>query len=92
MKQEKIEINVYGKVHGVWFRKYTEIEAKRLSLKGYVENKTDGSVHIIAEGASNNIETLLKWCVIGSPESDVTNVTHHFIDSKDNFTDFTIRR
>lgn len=92
MKQESIEINVYGKVQGVWFRKHTEIEAKKLMLVGYVENKMDGSVYIKAQGESAKISTLLKWCYQGAPESEVVDVKYRYCDKIETFTDFSIRR
>ena len=72
MKQ--LRIQVYGKVQGVYFRASTRLKAIELSLKGYVENKQDGSVYIEAEGTEENLSIFLDWCKNGPPEADVREI------------------
>jgi acylphosphatase len=67
-------IVVKGKVQGVYFRKYTQWKAEELELSGIVRNEPDGSVYIEAEGTSENVEALVKWCHLGSPLSKVEHV------------------
>jgi acylphosphatase len=38
------KISVIGKVQGVWFRKSTQLEARKLGLTGFVSNEDDGSI------------------------------------------------
>ena len=68
------KIFVKGKVQGVWFRKYTRQAANSYDLHGFVENKTDGTVYIEAEGAEINLKLLIKWLEKGSPFSEVKEV------------------
>ena len=68
------KIFVKGKVQGVWFRKYTRQAANSYDLHGFVENKTDGTVYIEAEGAEINLKLLIKWLEKGSPLSEVKDV------------------
>jgi len=67
-------IRVYGKVQGVWFRKYTCEEALRLGLHGWVRNEPDGSVLIKAEGKEESLRELMRWCQQGPPLAAVTKV------------------
>lgn len=67
-------ILVYGKVQGVFYRKYTHKTAVQLSLTGWVRNVPDGSVEIMVEGPLKALESLEKWCYEGSPKSKVTKV------------------
>lgn len=67
-------IRVYGKVQGVWFRKFTSDEALRLGLRGWVRNEADGSVLIKAEGMEDALQELMRWCHQGPPLADVTKV------------------
>jgi acylphosphatase len=52
---------VSGKVQGVYFRRSTRVEAKRLSLRGTVRNLSDGSVEVLAQGAPAAVEALRLW-------------------------------
>ncbi|KAJ7345010.1 hypothetical protein JRQ81_000960 [Phrynocephalus forsythii] len=39
-----VDYEVFGKVQGVFFRKYTQAEGKKLGLVGWVQNTDDGTV------------------------------------------------
>ena len=43
-------ILVHGRVQGVWFRGWTVDVARALGLDGWVRNRRDGSVEILASG------------------------------------------
>lgn len=76
MKKVHYDIHVSGKVQGVWFRKYTKIEADKLGLKGFVRNEPDGKVYIEAEGEEALILDFIGWLHIGAPLSKVKNVAY----------------
>lgn len=69
-----VEINVTGKVQGVYFRKYTKEKANALGLVGWVQNQADGSVHILAYGSEQDLDELIAFCHLGSPQADVKAV------------------
>ncbi len=69
-------IQVIGKVQGVWFRKYTKDKADMLGLTGIVKNKTDGNVYIEAEGEKEIVEGFIRWLYEGSPQSNVVEVIY----------------
>jgi acylphosphatase len=85
-----VAIEVYGRVQGVWFRKYTRDQATDFDLKGFVKNRPDGSVYIEATGKDEMIEGLIKWCHSGSPLSFVENVVVHELE-KEHLIPFTIK-
>lgn len=58
-------IRIYGRVQGVGFRYYTDREARRLGIAGFVQNKPDGSVYIEAEGEEAAMELFIQWCRTG---------------------------
>jgi acylphosphatase len=68
------QIQVLGIVQGVWFRKYTMEAAKEFHLSGFVENRSDGSVYVEAEGEELNLRSFLDWLQKGSPLSRVEKV------------------
>ena len=49
----KLNFEIHGKVQGVFFRKYTLAQAKKLHLVGWVKNTSHGTVVGVAEGKLN---------------------------------------
>lgn len=72
--QKNIQLNIRGKVQGVWFRDSTRRKALELGLAGYVRNEPDGSVRVEAEGAADALEALTDWCRQGPPRAEVTSL------------------
>ena len=68
------KISVIGKVQGVWFRKSTQHEARKLGLTGFVKNEKDGSVYIEVEGEESALKTFIGWCSCGPELANVQNV------------------
>jgi acylphosphatase len=69
-----VHFKVYGKVQGVFFRKYTTLKAQSLQLTGYVQNNTDleRTVEGTVEGPLTAVELFKKWVrTEGSPKSRV---------------------
>jgi len=83
-------LNVYGRVQGVGFRFYTHKTAKELGIKGFVQNRSDGSVYIEAEAESDILETFVHWCEKGPEWARVDKINKQFC-SKFGYTSFEIR-
>lgn len=86
-----VQIQVNGKVQGVWFRASTQRKANELNIKGIVKNLPNGDVYIEAKGEENALGDFVKWCHQGSDHSRVDNVTISKIKEK-SFEDFKIVR
>lgn len=84
-------IIVYGKVHGVFYRWETKNKADELNLFGYVKNKIDGSVRIVAEGEEENLKGLVKWCYNGSKGAAVEKVDVGWEEASGEFKEFIIK-
>ncbi|XP_041253419.1 acylphosphatase-1 [Onychostruthus taczanowskii] len=68
-----VDYEVYGKVQGVFFRKYTQGEAKRLGLVGWVQNTSHGTVQGQIQGPAARVRELQEWLrKIGSPQSRIS--------------------
>jgi len=65
---------VRGKVQGVGFRAYTEMQAKALKLDGWVRNRVDGTVEAMLSGEMAAIDRMLIALRVGPPHSAVINV------------------
>ncbi len=90
-----VNITVRGKVQGVYFRFSTKAVADQLGVKGFVQNRPDGSVYMEAEADSFAIDSLLDWCKEGPEdaevkelewtEGDITGFTNFVISKKSKF-------
>lgn len=69
-----LEIRIYGKVQGVWFRASAKEIADRLGVRGFAKNEADGSVRIVAQGEEEAVEEFLAWCEEGPPGAEVGKV------------------
>lgn len=67
-------VRIYGKVQGVFFRKYALLTAQGLNLGGFVRNEPDGSVLAEIEGPLEALERFVMWAHRGSPAAQVQEV------------------
>ena len=70
----RAHVIVTGRVQGVSYRAYTEREARRLGLRGWVRNRSDGTVEAVFEGPRATVEAMVAWCRRGSPAARVADV------------------
>ena len=87
----RMEATVTGLVQGVFFRQYTLREARRLNLMGWVANRPDGSVQVVAEGDKGALSHLLEFLHSGSPSARVEDVTVAWSNPSGEFIDFRVR-
>jgi acylphosphatase len=80
MDATRARLIIEGRVQGVFFRDTTRREAMRLGLAGWVKNRFDGSVEVVAEGQKEQVDKLVQWCHHGPSGARVTNV--HRIDEE----------
>ncbi|NXP08081.1 ACYP1 protein, partial [Thinocorus orbignyianus] len=68
-----VDYEVSGKVQGVFFRRYTQGEAKRLGLVGWVQNTSHGTVRGQIQGPPDRVRELQEWLrKTGSPQSRIS--------------------
>lgn len=85
-----LEIRIYGKVQGVWFRASAKDEALRLRLTGKVWNEPDGSVGVLVQGDAESIQSFIDWCKQGPPLARVQEVQGAEVVTTEVFTGFDI--
>jgi acylphosphatase len=69
-----VQARVSGRVQGVSFRWYTEEQARRLGVVGWVRNEPDGTVLVHAEGEDEAVDALVAWCRQGPAMARVSGV------------------
>ena len=87
----RLHARVYGRVQGVNFRYYTHREATALGLIGWVANRFDGSVELVAEGERAELAKLLAFLHRGSPSARVDRVETEWGEASDAFDRFRVR-
>ena len=65
---------VRGRVQGVGFRWFVRQRARELGVRGWVRNRSDGSVEVQADGESAALEALRASLAAGPPGAHVTAV------------------
>ena len=65
---------IHGDVQGVGFRYFVTRHARPLGIKGWVRNRPDGAVELVAEGERPVLEQLLVNVRQGPRAADVTRV------------------
>jgi acylphosphatase len=89
---KRYHITITGHVQGVFFRLHVEKYANILGLAGWVQNKADGSVEVIAEGKEYTLKKFVEACKKGSDASRVDGVVVEEQDVTGEFSGFEIKR
>jgi acylphosphatase len=74
MDHPAIHLIVRGRVQGVGYRWWAVETARRLGLDGWVRNRRDGSVELLAMGPETATEQLVEACRRGPPAAAVSSV------------------
>ncbi len=88
----RLKAIVEGRVQGVGFRYFTQERAVFLGLTGWVRNRWEGTVELIAEGPREDIEKFLQAIRRGPRMGTTQNVKDDFQEATGEFNSFQIRR
>jgi acylphosphatase len=67
-------ILVNGKVQRVFYRGWTEANARQLGVSGWVRNRLSGDVEILATGSQGAVDELIRRCRHGPRSAAVDDV------------------
>ncbi len=90
MERKRVNLSIIGRVQGVFYRSTARQQAQQLGLTGWVRNRHDGSVEVIAEGTDEDINKFIEWCRIGSSASEVRDVKVTWQDYTGEFSGFNV--
>ncbi|XP_027509662.1 acylphosphatase-2 [Chiroxiphia lanceolata] len=91
---KSVDYEVFGRVQGVCFRMYTEEEARKLGVVGWVKNTSQGTVTGQVQGPEDKVNAMKSWLSkVGSPSSriDRTDFSNEKEISKLDFSGFSTR-
>jgi len=69
-----VAVQVTGRVQGVCFRAWTQVEAQIRGLVGWVRNEADGTVRVHLEGPAPEVDAMLAALHRGPPAAVVREV------------------
>jgi len=69
-----VAVRIEGRVQGVYYRAWTDQNARALGLDGWVRNVSDGSVEAVFSGPPDKIAEMLRRCADGPSDAKVTAV------------------
>jgi acylphosphatase len=87
----RLHLIVSGRVQGVFYRASAVSEARRLGLAGWVKNRFDGGVEIVAEGSREGLTSFRAWAEKGPRAARVESVEEGWRVATGEFSGFTIR-
>ena len=67
-------VRIFGRVQGVCFRNWAMERARALGVRGWVRNRRDGSVELVAYGEDESVESLVAACRTGPPAARVERI------------------
>jgi len=90
---EKVRLSaiVHGRVQGVGFRFFVQLRASELGLTGYVRNRWDGTVEVVAEGEEGAVRRFLEELRMGPRSAIVDRVDVQWGDYTGAFKYFGVR-
>ncbi|XP_049640766.1 acylphosphatase-2 isoform X2 [Suncus etruscus] len=89
-----VNYEVHGMVQGVCFRMYTEKEANKMGVVGWVMNTRQGTVTGQLQGPEDKVNSMKTWLSkVGSPSSriDRADFSDEKTISKLEYSNFSIR-
>jgi acylphosphatase len=78
---KSVRLIITGQVQGVGYRMWAERTASGLGIRGWVRNRTDGSVELLAAGDGDAVAQLIEACRRGPRAAVVSDVA--VADAKD---------
>jgi acylphosphatase len=70
-----VRLRITGEVQGVGYRIWATRTAAGLGLRGWVRNRFDGSVEVLATGAPDAVAAMIEACRCGPRAARVAAVT-----------------
>ncbi len=73
--EKTIRLRITGSVQGVGYRLWTMRTATSLGLRGWVRNRSDGSVEALVTGFPHNVAAIVEACRHGPAGAGVAAMT-----------------
>lgn len=74
MPETAVHLRIFGKVQNVWYRGWLVELADSAGLRGWVRNRSDGTVEVLLIGTEDLVQEVAGHCSSGPPASVVGRV------------------
>jgi acylphosphatase len=74
MAETRRHLRIHGRVQGVFYRGWSRETALALDLRGWVRNRTDGSVEMLVAGDGAAVDRMIERCRAGPPAAHVERI------------------
>jgi acylphosphatase len=85
-----VRLIISGRVQGVYFRAFTKKQAIKNSVFGFVSNKDNGAVEVVAQAEPKDLDSFIEWCHKGSLMAKVDKVEISEYSKTEIFSTFDI--
>ncbi|MFQ5696908.1 MAG: acylphosphatase [Myxococcota bacterium] len=85
------QCRVRGRVQGVFFRASTRARAQALGVSGWVRNRPDGDVEVLAQGEEARVRELIEWLQRGPELARVQSVEVEWRAPEETLAGFELR-
>lgn len=89
--KQRLEAVVRGYVQGVGFRAFVVRQARALGVAGWVQNRDDGAVEVVAEGDRPDLLALAERLGQGPSEAEVQDVELSWLPFSGSYAGFEVR-
>ena len=76
-----VHVVITGRVQGVAYRYWTQGEAVRRELTGFVRNRWDGNVEALFSGDEDQVDSMVSACWNGPPMASVSHIEIKVVDA-----------
>jgi acylphosphatase len=87
----RLHLVIHGRVQGIFFRGTALERARELGLTGWVRNRLDGTVELVAEGDAPGLAALKDWCAKGPRGAVVRKIDSFDEPETGEFSAFGVR-
>ena len=87
---KRVHAIISGDVIGVGYRSWAKRQAKQLGLSGWVKNREDDTVELVAEGPEEKLQAFIKQCHRGPDVAWVKKVDWIWQEAPAEFADFEV--
>ena len=86
----RLHASIHGYVQGVGFRFFVYRHALTLNINGWVRNRFNSTVEVMAEGCEKDLQTFLELLKEGPPGAEVVEVSEEWQEFQNEFKEFSI--
>ncbi len=80
MNMESYRLLISGKVQHVYYRKFVSQALMQSGIQGYIKNREDGTVEVVARIYDDMFDTVLNILQQGSPLSEVSDIRSEILE------------